>query len=91
MAANNITHGSGDLREQRLAAGLSQLELAQVAGCSPSMLGLIDRGYRPSGGNVLARIEAALRGIEAHEKRPAGEPGASTTLAVGAAAGARAA
>jgi transcriptional regulator with XRE-family HTH domain len=56
----NIDSDSGGIREQRLAAGLSQLDVAAAAGCSVSMAALLDRGYRPRHSAVLHRIEAAL-------------------------------
>ncbi|WP_372517942.1 helix-turn-helix domain-containing protein [Solirubrobacter phytolaccae] len=59
MSAND-TSTSG-VREQRRAAGLSQQQLATRAGCSVSMVRLVESGYRPEGPSaVLGRIEAAL-------------------------------
>lgn len=60
MSTANTSDGGGGLRERRKTAGLSQLEVAQLAGCSPAMVGLLDRGYRPHRSAVLERVEAVL-------------------------------
>jgi transcriptional regulator with XRE-family HTH domain len=61
----------GDLRARRLAAGLSQQRLAELAGCSISFLGLLERGMTPKRSDVLPRIEKAL--VTATERK-GGEP-----------------
>jgi transcriptional regulator with XRE-family HTH domain len=55
---------TGDVRARRLAAGLSQQELAQRAHCSLASLRLFDRGYRPPNSETLARVEAVLTELE---------------------------
>lgn len=47
------------LRDRRLANQLSQEGLAQRSACSTSLIGLIERGYRPSP-QSLQKIAAAL-------------------------------
>lgn len=49
-----------DLRAARRAAGLSQQELAQRAGCSIAYLRLLERGFAPDRSTVLPRIVHAL-------------------------------
>jgi transcriptional regulator with XRE-family HTH domain len=58
---------AGDVRSRRLAAGLSQLELAQRAGCADSTIRLFDRGYVPAHSKALARVLAVLEGAEGRE------------------------
>ncbi|MEJ7787412.1 MAG: helix-turn-helix transcriptional regulator [Solirubrobacteraceae bacterium] len=63
MSSDTSDVGSG-LRERREAAGLSQLDVALRAPCSPAMVGLIDRGYRPHHSAVIARIDRVLSDAE---------------------------
>jgi transcriptional regulator with XRE-family HTH domain len=56
----NANGDTGGLRERRLAAGLTQQELAQRARCSISSVHLYEKGMRPSYSDVLPRIEKAL-------------------------------
>jgi transcriptional regulator with XRE-family HTH domain len=56
---------AGDVRSRRLAAGLSQLELAQLAGCAESTIRLFDRGYTPGRSEALPRVLSVLDGAEA--------------------------
>lgn len=51
---------ASDLRQRRDAAGLSQQSLAQLAGCSLSMVRVLERGIGPAHSDVLARIESVL-------------------------------
>jgi transcriptional regulator with XRE-family HTH domain len=81
--AVNIDSDRGGIREQRLAAGLSQLDVAAAAGCSVSMAALLDRGYRPRHSAVLARIEAVLDAPTTSETRT-GNPGLAKTAVRGA-------
>jgi predicted transcriptional regulator len=60
---------AGDIRSRRLAAGLSQLDLAQRAGCSWSTIRLFDRGYEPAHSETLARVLAVLEQVES-DPRP---------------------
>ena len=63
MNANTSDLGGG-LRERREAAQLSQLDVALRACCSPAMVGLIDRGYRPHRSAVIERIDRVLSDAE---------------------------
>jgi transcriptional regulator with XRE-family HTH domain len=54
--------GLGSLRAQRRDAGLSQQQLAQLAGCSLSYVALLEKGYRPGDSTVLPGIVAILNG-----------------------------
>jgi transcriptional regulator with XRE-family HTH domain len=56
--------GNSGLGEQRRAVGISQQELARRAGCSISIVGLLERGYRPSQSDVLERVLAVLNANE---------------------------
>lgn len=49
-----------NLRAQRRAAGFSQERVAHLAGCSSSMVRLLERGYEPATSEVLDRIAAVL-------------------------------
>jgi transcriptional regulator with XRE-family HTH domain len=55
------------LRERRLAAGLSQQRLAELAGVSFHMVTLLDNGYAPARSRVRARVLAALAQLEGNE------------------------
>jgi DNA-binding XRE family transcriptional regulator len=61
----NGNDGSGahapGLRAQRKAAKLSQERLAALAGCSTSMVKLLERGYDPERSDVLQRVLAILK------------------------------
>lgn len=48
------------LASRRKAAGLSQQQLAHLAGCSIAMVSLLERGYSPDNSDVLQRLEAAI-------------------------------
>lgn len=63
---NDITRTGGfGLRERRLALGLTQQRLAQLADCSLSSVELLDRGLTPRyRSDVALRIDAALAAIE---------------------------
>jgi transcriptional regulator with XRE-family HTH domain len=53
------------LRDRRLALGLSQARLAELAGCSRERVTLWERAIAPQRPTpVLARIDAALRELE---------------------------
>ena len=54
------------IREQRMAMGLRQAELAARAGVSASYLNLIEHNRRRVAGAVLARLAQAL-GLDAGE------------------------
>lgn len=75
------TGGTGaDLREQRLAVGLSQQRLAELARCSINAVRLFERGYDPARSPVRERVVAVLTGPTTSEG-PAGN-GTSAKLAV---------
>jgi len=61
----NTSDAVGDLRKRREAADLSQLAVALRADCSPAMVGLVDRGYRPHRSAVIERIDRVLSDAEA--------------------------
>jgi transcriptional regulator with XRE-family HTH domain len=73
----NATAPVGGLRAERRAAGLSQERLAQLAGCSVSMVRLLESGYRPESSHVLDRIAAALS--PNNSGSPGRHPGAPRT------------
>lgn len=52
------------MRERREALGLTRQQLAQLAGCSLSMLQMLEGGYKPVTGRVMGRIEKALAKAE---------------------------
>lgn len=62
---------AGDVRSRRVAAGLTQLDLAQRARCADSTIRLFDRGYLPAHSEALARVVAVLEAAEA-DREPAG-------------------
>jgi transcriptional regulator with XRE-family HTH domain len=66
MSANG-TNDKPEVRRLRRAAGLTQQELAERAGCSISYVRLLERGYAPSFSEVITRLERVL-----NEKRPGG-------------------
>jgi transcriptional regulator with XRE-family HTH domain len=51
---------TADVRSRRIAARLSQLELAERAGCAESTMRLFDRGYVPRHSEALERVLAVL-------------------------------
>jgi transcriptional regulator with XRE-family HTH domain len=59
-----------DVRSRRLAAGLSQQDLAQRAHCSLSVVRLFDRGYTPEHSATLARVEHVLEQLERDRLAP---------------------
>ncbi len=70
---------SGDLRERRLACGLTQQRLAALAGVSIASIALYEAGYTPTRSrHVLERVLAVL-----DEERPADGPGAQETARQG--------
>jgi transcriptional regulator with XRE-family HTH domain len=65
METNVNPDTAGGLRERRLATGLTQQQLANLADCSLTHLQLLERGYSPTRSEVRARVLAALRQYEA--------------------------
>lgn len=53
--------GTGELRRNRLAAGLSQEKLARMADCSTAYVRLLEAGYQPRDSSVLPRVRQALK------------------------------
>jgi transcriptional regulator with XRE-family HTH domain len=53
-------NADASIRQVRRAAGISQEALAQCAGCSLSMVRLLESGYRPDASNVLDRVLSVL-------------------------------
>jgi transcriptional regulator with XRE-family HTH domain len=51
---------TGELRQLRTAAGLSQQSLAERANCSISTVALLERGYVPKRSATLTRLLAVL-------------------------------
>jgi transcriptional regulator with XRE-family HTH domain len=49
------------VRERRIAAGLSQEQLAEAAGLHPTYVGMVERGIRNPTLDVAARIAKALK------------------------------
>jgi transcriptional regulator with XRE-family HTH domain len=76
MTRNRTGSGGGDLRSRRIAAGLTQQRVADLAGCSISIVGLLERGLTPEHSSVIPRILAVLDGqeIPARKESPAGQP-----------------
>jgi transcriptional regulator with XRE-family HTH domain len=66
-APANATSVTGPLRERRLAAGVSQRRLAELAGCSETMIRQLERGYRPGYSAVVGRIARALAVLQDDE------------------------
>jgi predicted transcriptional regulator len=79
---NDITRtGCSGLRERRLALGLTQQRLAQLAECSLSSVELLDRGLTPRyRSDVALRINAALTAIE-NERSEVAEPAPANVAA----------
>jgi transcriptional regulator with XRE-family HTH domain len=51
---------AADLRTLRRRRGLSQQRLAELAGCSLSMVRVLESGYQPERSDVLPRVLLAL-------------------------------
>jgi len=47
MIANDSTDSARPIRDLRLAAGLSQEQLARLADCSTAYVRVLERGYEP--------------------------------------------
>lgn len=56
-----MTEPGARLKERMLARGLSGRQLADLANVSGSYVSQVARGYRPSTGDGVARIEAAIK------------------------------
>lgn len=56
----NATPGIGPLRASRRAAGLSQQRLAELAGCSLTMIRVLESGYEPQNSDVMPRVAQVL-------------------------------
>jgi transcriptional regulator with XRE-family HTH domain len=92
-AVSAVERTASALQRERHARGLSREALGALAGLSPRTIYAIEvDGVRPQRATV--RVLAIALGVDPatlrdNEKRPAGEPGASTSSAGGAASGAR--
>lgn len=51
---------ANELRDRRKRAGLSQQALAEIAGCSVSIVRLLESGYDPPRSAVRDRLDALL-------------------------------
>src|SRR4051812_40580259 len=78
VSANAIEQPGAILRAERRAAGLSQQRLAERAGCSISMIRLLEAGYSPEASDVLERVATAL---SFPDERPDGNGALDTTSA----------
>lgn len=78
METNVNPDTAGGLRERRLAAGLTQQQLANLSECSLTHLQLLERGYRPTRSEVCTRVLAALREHEVFSRPEGG--GVTRTL-----------
>ncbi|MGI8597503.1 MAG: helix-turn-helix transcriptional regulator [Thermoleophilaceae bacterium] len=84
MASANAleaTAGTGPFRARRVAAGLSQQRLAELAGCSVAMVRVLEGGYKPSYSDVLGRIARVLDALQDDEDLAPHEPGPVTASA----------
>ncbi len=54
------------IRERRIRLGLTQQELAELAGCSIAMVRLLDKDYAPENSPTRDRVEAELVKQEEH-------------------------
>ena len=67
---------TGTLRDRRKHAGLTQQTLAELAGCSISMVRLMERGYDPPRSATRTRVVAILEALPGQTRRgPSGSPG----------------
>lgn len=55
---------AGDVRDKRLRLGLSQQEVAELAGCSIAMVRLLEQGWRPKESPTLERVVEVLEEAE---------------------------
>ena len=67
ILAVQISHppGGSAIAARRGRLGLTQAEMATLAGCSRASVNLIEGGYMPKRSQVLGRIESTLSDIEA--------------------------
>jgi transcriptional regulator with XRE-family HTH domain len=59
---NATERGDAGIRAARLAAGLSQQRLAELARCSVGYVRILENGYEPETGEVYGRVLAVLDG-----------------------------
>ncbi len=57
---SHMSTNATSAREQRLAAGLSQQRLAELARCSLNMVRLLEAGYEPTSSRVAPRVAKVL-------------------------------
>jgi predicted transcriptional regulator len=76
---STLTTGSADgLREHRRRRGITQQRLAELAGCSLSMVRILEAGAKPRKSAVLGRIVSVL-----NDEDLAGQRGLVTSSAAG--------
>jgi transcriptional regulator with XRE-family HTH domain len=75
--ASTLAREPVTLRARRAALGISQQRLAELAGCSLSMVRVLESGYEPETSRVLDRIDRVLN----DETQP-GEAASRTSSAV---------
>ena len=76
----NATRTPGGLRARREAAGATQQQLAEMAGCSISYVRLLEAGFTPTrGSDVMPRLMAALENFAAPAPPEGGESEAAWT------------
>ena len=82
LTANGNGNGDrGGIRLRRTALGLSQEALARRAGCSTSMVKLLESGYQPSASDVLPRIVSILNDNGSAANAPVVKEGDTTAHA----------
>ncbi len=69
---------TSDLSALRRSRGLSQQRVAELAGCSLSMVRQLERGYRPTSGDTLRRVVDVL-----NDESQGGHPGSHRPSAPG--------
>jgi transcriptional regulator with XRE-family HTH domain len=60
----HITNPGRSLRERREAQGLTQRQLAALAGCSASSVRFLELGLRSERSEVIERVERVLTTLE---------------------------
>jgi predicted transcriptional regulator len=79
MASTLLTRSDG-LRDLRSRRGITQQRLAELAGCSLSMVRVLEGGLLPKRSDVLGRIVSVLNDEEIAAKR---SPVPTSTAGVG--------
>ncbi len=70
-----VTAGDGraasSIRDRRRARGITQQRLAELAGCSLSMVRVLESGLQPAVSPTLARVDAVLGAVDQERGREA--------------------